>query len=513
MSVLRAPSFISRFPPKKMQEAVPGMVDALAAQFPYASAKPKSEIVILNHALLGDFGVDAASLDDELFQLLTAQQQGEMAFAYNYGGHQFGHWADQLGDGRAVVIGEARLSSGTCHEWQLKGSGKTPFSRRGDGKAVMRSSIREYIASEALYALGIPTTRALVLMATGESVLRDRFYDGSPAYEDGAILCRTAPSFLRFGHFELLASRQQEDLLRSLLGYCSELLGLDAGAGEQDVVPDFLTEVSARTAKLIAQWQAFGFVHGVMNTDNLSILGLTIDYGPYGFMEHFDPLYTPNTSDLPGRRYRYEQQPAIAFWNLQRLAECFLSMTDRDKLVPILEDFPDLYQVAYDQALCHRLGLRPDQERHKQAAYDYVDLVAAIRADVNFLTRQLSESIRDDDSSAFFAALNQYYPNTDRQSWQSWFVSYQALLQSADPQVDFKALGEQLCRINPRFVPKNHVLYQIETQLTQGNRAYLDRVLALVAKPFDDWPAERELFEPAPEWACARDVQMNSCSS
>nr|GMD61807.1 UPF0061 protein azo1574 [Ipomoea batatas] len=228
-----------------------------------------------------------------------------MPYAQNYGGHQFGMWAGQLGDGRAITLGEVLNSKSERWELQLKGAGKTPYSRFADGLAVLRSSIREFLCSEAMHSLGIPTTRALCLVTTGKYVTRDMFYDGNPKDEPGAIVCRVAQSFLRFGSYQLHASRGKKDLdiVRTLADYTIRYH-----------YPHL--ENMKRTASMIAGWQGVGFTHGVMNTDNMSVLGLTIDYGPFGFLDAFDPSYTPNTTDLPGRRYCFANQPDIGLWNV-----------------------------------------------------------------------------------------------------------------------------------------------------------------------------------------------------
>ena len=241
-------------------------------------------------------------------------------FAANYGGHQFGHWAGQLGDGRAISLGEAVTAAGERWELQLKGAGPTPYSRSADGRAVLRSSIREFVCSEAMHHLGIPTTRALCLVGTGETVVRDMFYDGHPEAEPGAIVCRVAPSFLRFGNFELPASRGDTGLLRRLVEFCIRRDFPHLQGQGEPLYGDWFAEVCERTAVMIGHWMRVGFVHGVMNTDNMSVLGLTIDYGPYGWIEDFDPDWTPNTTDAHRRRYRFGQQPAVAYWNLGRLA-------------------------------------------------------------------------------------------------------------------------------------------------------------------------------------------------
>src|SRR3569623_2446364 len=241
-------------------------------------------------------------------------------WASNYGGHQFGHWAGQLGDGRAITVGEIINAAGQRWELQLKGAGPTPYSRHADGRAVLRSSIREFLCSEAMHHLGVPTTRALCLVETGEAVVRDMFYDGHPREEPGAIVCRVAPSFVRFGHFELPYARNDVALLRQLADFTIRRAFPHLRGQGEALYADWFGVVCERTARLMALWMRVGFVHGVMNTDNMSILGLTIDYGPYGWIDDYDPDWTPNTTDAEGRRYRFGAQPQVAYWNLTRLA-------------------------------------------------------------------------------------------------------------------------------------------------------------------------------------------------
>ena len=238
---------------------------------------------------------------------------GMEPYAARYGGHQFGHWAGQLGDGRAITLCEVIGPDGQRRELQLKGAGRTPYSRTADGRAVLRSSVREFMCSEAMHFLGVPTTRALSLVGTGESVVRDMFYDGHPEAEPGAVVCRVAPSFIRFGNFEILAAQKEIALLRQLADYVIRThYPALASHAAPDIYAAWFEEICRRTAVMVAHWMRVGFVHGVMNTDNMSILGLTIDYGPYGWLEGFDPMWTPNTTDAEGRRYRFGNQPQIA---------------------------------------------------------------------------------------------------------------------------------------------------------------------------------------------------------
>ncbi len=233
-------------------------------------------------------------------------------FAARYGGHQFGNWAGQLGDGRAMSLGELTATDGSSWEIQLKGAGPTPYSRRADGRAVLRSSLREFLCSEAMYYLGVPTTRALSLVATGDEVVRDMFYNGNARPEPGAIVARVAPTFVRFGNFQILLALGEMDNLRALADYVIRHQFPELGEPSPAVYVRWFEEVCRRTAVMIAHWMSVGFVHGVMNTDNMSILGLTIDYGPYGWLEPYDPDWTPNTTDFGGRRYAFGQQPRVA---------------------------------------------------------------------------------------------------------------------------------------------------------------------------------------------------------
>ena len=294
----------------------------------------------------------------------NALLEGMRPYAANYGGHQFGHWAGQLGDGRAITLGELIAPDGARYELQLKGAGRTAYSRTADGRAVLRSSIREFLCSEAMHHLRVPTTRALSLVATGEEVIRDMFYDGHPRPEPGAVVCRVAPSFLRFGNFELPAARNDLSLLNRLVAFTiahhfPHLLAAGGAAADESVRGRWFAEVCERTARMAAHWMRVGFVHGVMNTDNMSILGLTIDYGPYGWIDNFDRDWTPNTTDAEGRRYRFGQQPQIAYWNLGRLANALAPVFgSHEPLYAGLRRFVEVYVEAERSNIAAKLGLR-----------------------------------------------------------------------------------------------------------------------------------------------------------
>ncbi len=282
---------------------------------PTAVSSP--QLVAYAHEVAALFDLSAVDCQSEDFtQIFSGNMlaKGMQPYAMCYGGHQFGHWAGQLGDGRAINLGEVLNQKGERWAMQLKGAGPTPYPRTADGLAVLRSSVREFLCSEAMYHLGVPTTRALSLITTGEQVMRDMFYDGNPEWEKGAVVCRVAPSFIRFGSFEIHAARNNVALLQELVDYTIRIDFSHLGEPSKEVYLAWFEEVCVKTAEMIVHWQRVGFVHGVMNTDNMSILGLTIDYGPYGWLENYDPDWTPNTTDKEQRRYRFGNQPQIAGW-------------------------------------------------------------------------------------------------------------------------------------------------------------------------------------------------------
>ena len=311
---------------------------------------PSPQIISVNEELSKELGINYSE-NKEFFKNIFSGNKifdGFKPYAQNYGGHQFGNWAGQLGDGRAITVMELKLPNSDKFELQLKGSGQTPYSRFADGKAVLRSSLREYLCSEAMHHLNIPTTRALSLMLSGENIVRDMFYDGNPKEEKGAIVCRVSPSFLRFGHFEIHARNNDTLLLKKLVRYALEnhfkhLIKKDNKFEEQLIL--CFEEIVKKTAFLVAEWMRVGFVHGVLNTDNMSILGLTIDYGPYGWIDDFNLNWTPNTTDLEFKRYRFGEQPNIAMWNLYKLAESLSFINDNfSEFEKILDCFPKYFE-------------------------------------------------------------------------------------------------------------------------------------------------------------------------
>ena len=453
-------------------------------------------------------------------------------YATNYGGHQFGHWAGQLGDGRAITLGEAVGADGGRCELQLKGAGLTPFSRTADGRAVLRSSVREFLCSEAMHHLGIPTTRALSLVATGEQVVRDMFYDGHPEAEAGAIVCRVAPSFIRFGHFELPCARGDIDLLRRLADFCiwrdfPHLLGghdgtpFDAlrarGVFDEASYAAWFAEVCERTARTVAGWMRVGFVHGVLNTDNMSILGLTIDYGPYGWIDDYDPDWTPNTTDANGRRYRFGWQPKIAHWNLQRLAHA-LSPLFADPAP--LQDGLDRYASAYTQAdregVARKLGLAECGDDDIALVRELHALLQAAEVDMTLFFRGLVDLDVTAEAPALSPVREAFYDEAKARShepeFSDWLARYAARLR-ADPL----EAGERRARMraaNPRYVLRNYLAQQAIDRSAQGDEAGISELLDVLRRPYDDQPGREAFAARRPAWAKDRaGCSMLSCSS
>ncbi len=445
----------------------------------------------------------------------NALLDGMHPYAANYGGHQFGHWAGQLGDGRAISLGELINNEGQRWELQLKGAGPTPYSRSADGRAVLRSSIREFLCSEAMHHLGVPTTRALSLVATGEEVIRDMFYDGHPAAEKGAIVCRVAPSFIRFGNFELPASRGETDLLKRLIDFT---IGRDfpelQGTGENLRV-DWFGQVCARTATMIGHWMRVGFVHGVMNTDNMSILGLTIDYGPYGWIDNFDPDWTPNTTDRQHRRYRFGQQAQIAHWNLACLAQALAPVFGSiEPLQAGLQRYIDTWTAADRANIAAKLGLAECRDEDLALIQDLHALMAEAEIDMTIFFRTLS------DSSAVRLApdlfMEAFYDEAKRQQattpLQEWLDRYAARLGSDPQSVDQRR--QRMRAVNPRYVLRNWLAQQAIDKANDGDESEIHALLDVMRRPYDDQPGNERFAWRRPDWARNKaGCSMLSCSS
>lgn len=468
-------------------------------------------------ALAVSIGFARADLDDPRFAQVfggNALLPGMATFASNYGGHQFGHWAGQLGDGRVIGLGEVIGADGARHELQLKGAGPTPYSRFADGRAVLRSSLREFVCSEAMHHLGIPTTRALSLVATGEEVVRDILYRGDPRPEPGAIVCRVAPSFIRFGHFELPAARGDVALLRRLLDFTlardfPHLSGPSADA-------DWFIEVCERTALLVAHWMRVGFVHGVMNTDNLSITGLTIDYGPYGWLEEFDPEWTPNTTDAEGRRYCYGRQPQVAHWNLARLAGAVAPLFDDPApLQHGLARYAEAFGRHHAAMNAAKLGLRAwRDDTDRDLARDLYRLLGAAGADMTLFFRGLSSV--DADSPTTAPLEDAFYEPRRRSehdaALRDWLARWAARVRDAgEPAALWRA---RMDAANPLYVCRNWLAQEAIDAAAHDDLEPLRQLVDVLGRPYECQPGREHHAGRRPEWARDRPgCSMLSCSS
>ncbi|ACM33483.1 protein adenylyltransferase SelO [[Acidovorax] ebreus] len=431
---------------------------------------------------------------DDALQAFTGNTllPGSQPLASVYSGHQFGVWAGQLGDGRAILLGE----TATGQEVQLKGSGRTPYSRMGDGRAVLRSSIREFLCSEAMHALGIPTTRALCVTGSPAPVQREEV-------ETAAVVTRVAPSFIRFGHFEHFAARGQEAELRALADYVIDRYYPNCRRSQEwegNAYAALLHAVSERTAALLAQWQAVGFCHGVMNTDNMSILGLTMDYGPFQFLDAFDPGHICNHSDVRGR-YAFDRQPSVAYWNLLCLAQALLPLIGEvDTARAALQSYEGSFGRQFLARIRAKLGLQQAREGDAALVDGLLRLLAADRVDYPIFWRRLSGAVATED----FEPVRDLF--LDRAALDAWLLQYKELL-----ALDGWAIAADLMhKTNPRFVLRNHLGEQAIRAAKLGDFSELQILQRLLARPFDDHPGHEAYAGFPPDWASSISI---SCSS
>ncbi|HEY4374321.1 MAG TPA: YdiU family protein [Burkholderiales bacterium] len=429
--------------------------------------------------------------------LLTGNQAlaGASPLAAVYSGHQFGVYVPQLGDGRAISLGEAIGSEGAM-EIQLKGAGRTPYSRMGDGRAVLRSSIREYLCSEAMHGLGIPTTRALAITGSDQPVIRE-------SVETAAVVARLAPSFVRFGSFEFWYHRRDADAVRELADYVIREFYPEF-EGAEDRYPRFLREVVRRTARMIAQWQGVGFMHGVMNTDNMSILGLTLDYGPYGFMEAFDPGHICNHTDEAGR-YAYNMQPQVGLWNLYALGQALVPLMEPEVIEAELKTYEPEFDAALNGLMRAKIGLATVRDDDHLLVNELFGLMVESHADFTLLFRALSSMHAADaagDTTARDLVIN-------RERFDAWAVQYRQRL-ALENSVDGER-GARMNAVNPKYVLRNY-LAEVAIRQAREEKDYgeIERLRKLLARPYDEQPENAAYAALPPDWANGLEV---SCSS
>lgn len=439
-------------------------------------------------------------------------------YALCYAGHQFGNWAGQLGDGRAINLTEV-LHNNESYTLQLKGAGPTPYSRNADGFAVLRSSIREYLCAEAMHYLGVPTTRSLSLILSGDPVLRDVLYNGNPAYEKGAIVARVAPSFIRFGSFEIFAAREDHENLKLLADYTIKHHFSHIQKEGIEKYLAFFQEVTQTTLNMIVNWQRVGFVHGVMNTDNMSIHGITIDYGPYGWLEDYNPGWTPNTTDRQHKRYRYGNQPEMALWNLYQLANALYPLIqDAKPLEAILEAFSTNYEKEYLKMMQNKMGLQIKKEEDVVLIHSLVELLQLVETDMTIFFRNLSDVTKVATSIAAFNTVKAAFYNekdldeTILSELYDWFEKYSIRIN--EEVISDLTRKEQMDKVNPKYVLRNYMAQLCIDDADKGDYGLLNELFEMLKKPYDEQPNFQKWFAKRPDWA--RDkvgCSMLSCSS
>ncbi len=489
----------------------------------YSKVLPKNVVspsmIIFSKEVAELLGLSKSFVESEIFLSIMSGNVvalNSIPYAMCYGGHQFGHWAGQLGDGRAINLGEIITQDG-IQTIQLKGAGPTPYSRTADGFAVLRSSIREFLCSEAMFHLGVPTTRALSLMLSGEQVMRDMLYNGNPEYEKGAILSRVAPSFIRFGSFEIWASRQEVDKIKLLADYTIAMHYPHLKEME-DRYFLFFEAVANKTCDLVIAWQRVGFVHGVMNTDNMSILGLTIDYGPYGWIDNYDPNWTPNTTDMPGRRYRFGNQPMVAQWNLLQLANALYPLIlDKDRLKGIIEDFGNQFTNKYQQMMRNKLGFHTEKDIDPVIIKQTEQVLYHCNIDYIILFRLLSHITHDMTLSAMRTAIEPALYEADldphmEELLASWLTTYQQRIRLENVSHDERK--RQMNQVNPKYVLRNYMAQIAIEAADKGDYSLIHELHEMLKLPYAEQPEYQRWFAKRPEWALEKvGCSMLSCSS
>lgn len=455
------------------------------------------QLIVFNTTLSEEIGLGKYEEGDLNFLAGTHLPENVQTYATAYAGHQFGNWAGQLGDGRAILAGEIINEAGKKTEIQWKGAGATPYSRHADGRAVLRSSVREYLMSEAMYHLGIPTTRALSLAFTGEDVVRDIMYNGNPQYEKGAVIIRTAESFLRFGHFELMSAQGEYKTLQDLVDFTIENYFPEIISSGDQRYKDFFENISIRTADLIVEWFRVGFVHGVMNTDNMSILGLTIDYGPYSMMDEYDLNFTPNTTDLPGRRYAFGKQGQIAQWNLWQLANALHPLIKDEKFLEnTLNNFGTYFWKTHDNMLCRKFGFDELLKEDEEFFTNWQGLMQELQLDYTLFFNILEKITPEADIQELFKNVSYITLNEEKlKKIQDFIKTYESRLKlNAISKEDSLAIMK---KTNPKFILRNYLLYECIEEITHGKTTMLEKLTQALENPYQELFSEFSSKRPS----------------
>jgi uncharacterized protein YdiU (UPF0061 family) len=494
---------------------------------PTRVAAPKLVAFSREVAGLLDLSIETCE-SNEFLQVFVGNRllPGMSPYATCYGGHQFGNWAGQLGDGRAINLGEIINQRSERWALQLKGAGPTPYRRAADGLAVLRSSVREFLCSEAMFHLGIPTTRALSLILTGEQVMRDMFYDGNPKLEPGAVVCRVAPSFTRFGNFQIFAARDEVEVLKQLVDYTLRIDFPYLGDPSPEVYIEWFAEVCRTTADLVVHWMRVGFVHGVMNTDNMSILGLTIDYGPYGWLEDYDPNWTPNTTDAGTRRYCFGNQPQIAHWNLAQLANAIYPLIEQaEPLQEALDVYAQRFQQGWQTMMAQKLGLNTFEPVTDDALFaELFTVLPLVETDMTIFFRRLAlldvnvESLNDTRDENLMASLMAAYYLPEqltggyRTRIGNWLRSYVKRL--AKDNTSHEIRRSRMNAVNPKYVLRNYLAQLAIDKAEQDDFSLVNELLEVMRHPYDEQPDKEDFAKKRPDWARHRaGCSMLSCSS
>lgn len=486
---------------------------------PAIPSEPK--LIHASEEVAGLVGISANEIQTESFLNVFSGKEilpDTRPYAMCYAGHQFGNWAGQLGDGRAINLTEVE-NNNEFYTLQLKGAGKTPYSRTADGLAVLRSSIREYLCAEAMHYLGVPTTRSLSLFLSGDQVLRDILYNGNPAYEKGAIVCRVAPSFIRFGSFEMLAARNELKNLKQFVEYNIKHYFPEIKGEPKEQYLQFFKTVADTTREMILHWQRVGFVHGVMNTDNMSIHGITIDYGPYGWLENYDPNWTPNTTDSQNRRYRFGNQPQVAQWNLFQLANSLYPLiNEAEPLEKILESFMTDFNSDYKKMILSKLGISIPTDNDEEFIAHLESNLQLSETDMTIFYRNLNKIRKSDSAEKALQAIEDAFYKPEeikdaiKDNWLLWFTDYLERLNLENTSDEERVALQN--SVNPKYVLRNYMAQLAIDAADKEDYSLISELYELLKKPYDEQPEYEKWFAKRPDWARSKvGCSMLSCSS